>query len=471
MKLTFLGGAGEVTGSQHLLETDRARVLFDCGLFQGEESEMRARNGRFRCRPGSLDAVILSHAHIDHCGNLPGLVRAGYGGRIFCTGPTADIAALMLRDSARIQEEDARYALRKGRSGGSGGGTGGAVARPLYTEDDAWRAIREFEPQEFHTWFDVADGVRARFLHAGHVLGAAITELDVEDGDELRRVVFSGDLGRRNQPLLEDPETIERCDVLICESTYGDRVHPEALDVKAALSRVICETASRGGRVIIPAFSLGRTQMLVYLLNELRNEEAMCRVPVFIDSPLATRLTEVHREHTGDMDAGVQKSLETDSDVFDFPGLTYVRSQDESMALNRLEGPRVIISAGGMCSNGRVVHHLKHAVADERNTVLIIGFQAEHTLGRRIVERRPDLRILGRTLPLRARVEVINGLSAHADAADFDWWFSALRKSGGAGRVFLVHGEAKAAQALARIAEDAADEGVEIPQLGDTFEV
>jgi metallo-beta-lactamase family protein len=467
MKLTFLGGAGEVTGSQHLLETDRARVLFDCGLFQGGESEMRRRNERFRCRPRDLDAVILSHAHIDHCGNLPGLVRAGYKGPIFCTRATADIAGIMLRDSARIQEEDARYAARKGRGEGSGGGD----LRPLYTEDDAWRAIREFEPVDFHEWFAVADGVRARFLHAGHVLGAAITELELQDGGELRRLVFSGDLGRRNQPLLEDPEPIERCDVLICESTYGDRVHPETADVKAELGRVICETARRGGRVIIPAFSLGRTQMLVYLLNDLRNSEAMCRVPVFIDSPLAMRLTEVHRTHTRDMDSGVQQALQTDDDIFDFPGLTYVRSQDESMALNRMDGPRVIISAGGMCENGRVVHHLKHAVSDERNAILIIGFQAEHTLGRRIVERRPELRILGRSLPLRARVELLNGLSAHADAVDFAWWFGALRKSGGAGRVFLVHGEAKAAQALAKIAEDTADEGVSIPQLGESFEV
>jgi metallo-beta-lactamase family protein len=470
MKLSFLGGAGEVTGSQHLLETEQARVLFDCGLFQGDEAEMQSRNSRFRCRPGKLDAVILSHAHIDHCGNLPGLVRAGYNGPIYCTPPTADIAAIMLRDSARIQEEDARYTARK-RRGEAGGIGSGADSRPLYTEDDAWRAIREFEPVEFHTWFDVAAGVRARFLHAGHVLGAAITELEVQDGGEVRRLVFSGDLGRRNQPLLEDPELIERCDVLICESTYGDRIHPETSDVKAELGRVICEAAARGGRVIIPAFSLGRTQMLVYLLNELRNSESMCRVPVFIDSPLATRLTEVHRAHTDDMDADVQRALKSDDDIFDFPGLTYVRSQDESMALNRMDGPRVVISAGGMCENGRVVHHLKHAVTDDRNTVLIIGFQAAHTLGRRLVERRPELRILGRTLPLRARVEVLNGLSAHADAEDFAWWFGALQRSGGVGRVFLVHGEAKAAQALAKIAEDAADEGVTIPQLGDSFEV
>jgi metallo-beta-lactamase family protein len=468
MRLTFLGGAGEVTGSQHLLETDRARVLLDCGLFQGEESRTRPRNERFRCRPGNLDAVILSHAHIDHCGNLPGLVRAGYHGPIVSTRATAEIAGIMLRDSARIQEEDARYASRRLRGVE---GSGGVSERPLYTEDDAWRAIRQFEPVGFHEWTEVAEGVRARFLHAGHILGAAITELEVEDGGEIRRVVFSGDLGRRDQPLLEDPEEIGRCDVLICESTYGDRLHAETADVKSELRRVICEASQRGGRVIIPAFSLGRTQMLAYLLNELRNEDSLCRVPVFIDSPLAMRLTDVHRDYTGDMDAGVKRALETDDDVFDFPGLTYVQSQDESVALNRREGSFVVISAGGMCENGRVVHHLKHAVSDDRNAILIIGFQAEHSLGRRIVERRPELRILGRSLPLRARVEVINGLSAHADAADFGWWFGALQRAGGAGRIFLVHGEARAAEALSKLAADCADEGVEIPQWGESFEI
>jgi len=463
MKLTFLGAAGEVTGSQHLLETSAARILLDCGLFQGREDECRPRNEQFRCLPRKLDAVVLSHAHIDHCGNLPGLWKAGFRGPICCTAPTADIAAIMLRDSARIQEEDAAYEQRKRYRSRD------HVPGPLYTEDDARHVAKLFEPQPMHEWQDIVPGVRLRFLHAGHILGAAISELELQDQGQIRRVVFTGDLGRRHQPVLMDPETIERCDVLICESTYANRQHPDTSNVSAELQRIICRAAEVGGRVIIPAFSLGRTQMLAYLLNELRNRNQLCRVPVFIDSPLATRLTDVHRRHTDDMDSDVQTSLQQDDDVFSFPGLTYVRTQDESMALNRTPGPLVIIAAGGMCENGRIVHHLKHAVSDERNTVMIIGFQAEHTLGRRLVERRPEVSIFGRRMPLRARVEVVNGLSAHADADDFRWWFGELQRRGGTGETYIVHGEPEAAEALADIAADCSDELPVIPRYGQSF--
>ncbi|MFM8724133.1 MAG: MBL fold metallo-hydrolase RNA specificity domain-containing protein [Planctomycetaceae bacterium] len=269
--------------------------------------------------------------------------------------------------------------------------------------------------------------------------------------------------------ILMDPETVERCDVLICESTYANRQHPDTANVSDELQRIICRAAELGGRVIIPAFSLGRTQMLAFLLNELRNRSQLCRVPVFIDSPLATRLTDVHRQHTDDMDSDVQNSLRHDDDVFSFPGLTYVRTQDESMALNRTPGPLVIIAAGGMCENGRIVHHLKHSLDDERNTVMIIGFQAEHTLGRRLVERRPEVSIFGRRIPVRARVEVVNGLSAHADADDFRWWFGELQKRGGTGETYIVHGELNAAQALADIATDCSDELPVIPKYGQSF--
>jgi metallo-beta-lactamase family protein len=317
----------------------------------------------------------------------------------------------------------------------------------------------------------VIDGVRVRLHHAGHILGASIVELEILDTGEWKRLVFTGDLGRRNQPILMDPETVERCDVLISESTYGDRIHPESADVKAELHRIICAASRSGGKVIIPAFSLGRTQMLIYLMNELRNEDGMCRVPIFVDSPLAMRLTDVHRSHADVMDEDVKQTLTRDDDVFDFPGLTCIRSQDESMALNRRAGPFVVIAAGGMCENGRVVHHLKHSVSDENNSILIIGFQAEHTLGRKIVERRQELRIHGRSYPLRANVEIVNGLSAHADASDFQWWFDELQKKGGAGQIFLVHGEFKSAAALATIVEDCSDLPPVIPQFGQSFEV
>ena len=465
MKITFLGAAGEVTGSQHLIETSSARILLDCGLFQGRSSETRPKNERFQCKPKDVDVVILSHAHIDHCGRLPALCKAGFRGPIVCSYPTADIADLMLRDSAHIQQEDAKYRRKKNL------GHGGESDKALYTLEDVRTMSKQVEPIKFHQWREVHPGVRVRLHHAGHILGASIVELELEDDGEVKRVVFTGDLGRRNQPILNDPETIGRCDVLISESTYGNRLHPDSGDVKAELQRVICEASRRQGKVIVPAFSLGRTQMLVYLLNELRNEDAMCRVPVFVDSPLATRLTEVHRTHSGDMDDDVRETLKHDDDVFDFEGLTYVRSQDESIALNRRKGPFVVIAAGGMCENGRVVHHLKNAVSDEANTILIIGFQAEHTLGRKIVDRRPELNILGRRYPLNARVEIVNGLSAHADAGDFQWWFGELLKKGGAGQVFLVHGEEKGLEALAKLTTECSDLPPVIPKFGESFDV
>ncbi|MEQ9409894.1 MAG: MBL fold metallo-hydrolase [Fuerstiella sp.] len=464
MKITFLGAAGEVTGSQHLIETDSRRLLLDCGLFQGREEDTYPRNRHFHCNPRHLDAVILSHAHIDHCGNLPGLVRAEFDGPIYCTRATADIATMMLRDSAKIQREDAAYKAGKA-------GPGEIPPEPLYTEEHARDVARRFEYISFDHWESLSDDLRLRFHPAGHILGSAICELELRDGDVWKRLVFTGDLGRRGKPLLNDPVPVERCDVVITESTYGNRVHPETSDVKAELQQVICEASRQQGKVIIPAFSLGRTQLLVYLLNELRNENALCRVPVFIDSPLATRLTEVYRDHQDGMDEDVQRTLKSDDSVFDFDGLYYVRSRDESIALNRRPGPFVVISASGMCENGRVVHHLRNTVSDPANTIMIIGFQAKGTLGRQLVEKRDHVYIFGRRYERRAQVNTVNGLSAHADAEDFRWWFDRLQKRGGCGHAFIVHGEAEAANSLAGIIQDCCDHPPVIPQFGDSFEL
>ena len=464
MQLTFLGAAGEVTGSQHLLETEQHRVLLDCGFFQGRRSETRKKNEKFHCDPGDLDAVILSHAHIDHSGNLPGLYKAGFRGPIFCTEATADVAAIMLRDSAKIQAEDARYMSRHREKDAP-------PVEPLYDEDDAKAVARAFEPLDYHEWHELSDTFALRFSEAGHILGSAIVEMRITENGETKRVVFTGDLGRRGLPLLRDPDLIPGCDVLISEATYGNRIHPPPSDIRAALLRIIREAHAVGGRVIIPAFSLGRTQQLLYFLNDLRENAEIPEIPVFLDSPLSTRLTNVYHRHQAVMDDEAQQILKSDDSLFDFPGLYIIHSAKESSALNRYKGPFVVISASGMCENGRVRHHLKHAVADERNTIVIIGFQAQHTLGRRIVERREKLHIFDRYLPLKAKVEVLNGLSAHADVEDFKWWYEHLASNGGVGQVFLVHGEPDSANALAAVIRDYCDEDPVVPSWGETFEV
>jgi metallo-beta-lactamase family protein len=313
--------------------------------------------------------------------------------------------------------------------------------------------------------------LRLRFRDAGHILGSAICELEFQELGEIRRLVFTGDLGRRGLPLLRDPELVNGCDILISESTYGNRVHPPTGDLKGELLRILKRAMERRGKVIIPAFSLGRTQLVVYYLNQLFNENLLPRIPVYVDSPLSNRLTEVYRRHAGQLDEEIRQTLLVDTDAFDFPGLTYIATQQESMSLNFQEGPFVVISASGMCESGRVLHHLKHAVADAANTVVIIGFQAEHTLGRRLVERRPRVRILNREYPLEAQVEVLNGFSGHADVHDFKWWYEHLASKTGVGQAFLVHGEAASAKALAGVLKDYCDLDPIIPQWRQSFEV
>ena len=464
MKLTFLGAAGEVTGSQHLVETDTLRVLLDCGLFQGRREEAFAKNLTFRCTPQTLDAVFLSHAHIDHCGNLPGLYKAGFRSPIYCTAATADVAAVMLRDSARIQAEDAEYMARRL-------GPAAPPAAPLYSEADARAVMDLFEPLETGIWHTLSPALSVRFSDAGHILGSAIIELELDDDRSRKRLVFSGDLGRRGMPLLRDPTPLPGCDVLICECTYGDRVHPPLPDLKNDLLRILRDIERDGGRAIIPAFSLGRTQQVVYLLNELFQEGRLPRLPVFVDSPLATRLTDLHRVHADLLDADAQQIRASDDDLFGFEGLTYLRSRKESMAVNHLEQPFVVIAAGGMCEGGRVRHHLRHAVSDPQNVVLLIGYQAPHTLGRDLADRRESVTIFDRKLPLACRVEQLAGLSAHADVQDLKWWFAEMAKSGGIAQCFLVHGEPEVAARFARVVADDCDEEPIVPLLGESFEV
>lgn len=464
MKLTFLGAAGEVTGSQHLIETDSLRVLLDCGLFQGHRIEARQKNEHFYCDPKSLSGVILSHAHADHCGNLPGLFKAGYRGPIFCTPATADVAAVMLHDSAHIQAEDARYLNKKLPPGAP-------RISPLYDDNHVDGVVKRFETIPYGEWHDLSKDFRLRFQDAGHILGSAITEMEIREAGEWKRVVFTGDLGRRETPLLHDPQRVEGCDVLITESTYGNRIHPPTDDLKARLKAILQRAAARGGRVIIPAFSLGRTQTFVYFLNELYNAGEMPAVPVYVDSPLSNEITSIYWNHSNILDVDFQKSLRTDRDPFSFPGLHYIASQSESMELNYRKGSFVVIAASGMCEAGRIVHHLKHGLEDPRNIILLIGYQAENTLGRRIQDRQNKVRVLDRMVEVRAEVETLQGLSAHGDAEDFKWWFEGLAAMRGVGRAFIVHGEHDAAIALSQLLDHVCDEPPTIPQFRQTFDV
>ncbi len=464
MRLTFLGAAGEVTGSQHLLEVEERRILLDCGLFQGRRAESRRKNEEFEFAADSIDVVILSHAHIDHCGNLPRLYRQGFRGPIYCTEATADVATVMLRDSARIQAEDARYLAKHLKKGHPS-------IEPLYEDEDVSGVVRLFEALPYGETFTHDDNLRLRFLDAGHILGSAITELDVQEAGVWKRVTYTGDLGRPDSPIVHDPEPIERCDVLICESTYGDRVHPASNDITAELKRLLERTEQEGGRVIVPAFSLGRTQQLVYFLNHLFNEGELPALPVFVDSPLSTRITNIYRDHLHVMDDDVQQMLEHDDDPFGFPWLTYIHNRDESRALNDHPGPLMVIAASGMCENGRIRHHLVHGIGDERNTIALIGFQAAHTLGRKLAEQRPFVKIFDRDFPLKARVEKLDGLSGHADAHDFRGWFQQAAQRGGIGQAFLVHGEPQASQALATILEEFCDLPPIVPNRNESFEL
>ncbi len=464
MKLTFLGAAGEVTGSQHLIETSHRRILLDCGFFQGHRAESRQKNEQFFCRPKDLDAVILSHAHTDHLGNLPGLYKTGFRGPVFCTPPTEDVAQVMLYDSVHIQEEDAKYLSRSLKSNHP-------PIDPLYDESHVAGVLKRFESCAYGAWHQLAPDMKIRFTDAGHILGSAIVEIELEDHQTWKRVVFTGDLGRRGLPLLRDPQLVDGCDVLITESTYGDRLHEPTHDIEAHLERIIRTVVERGGRVVIPAFSLGRTQTLVYFLNRLFNQGRLPKVPVFVDSPLSKEITSVYRRHLRELDVDLQRELQNDNDPFLFPGLRYVNSASESAGLNQLRDPFVVIASSGMCEAGRIVHHLKHSVADERNAIVMIGFQAQHTLGRRIQERQPYVRIFDRQIPLRAEVESLSGLSAHADADDFRWWFDHLAQTGGVGRAFVVHGEERSARAVVELLENVSNEPAIIPHFSESFEV
>ncbi len=465
MEIQFWGATQTVTGSQFLLSVNGSRILLECGLFQGKRQEMFERN---RCLPfeaTDLDAMVLSHAHIDHSGNIPNLVRSGFRGPIYCTPATRDLCAVMLQDSGVIQENDVAYVNKKRAAQGL------PPVEPIYTHADAIASMQHFVSIGYERPVSVAPGIRCTFFDAGHILGSAFVFLEVQEGRRLTRLLFSGDLGRRTAPILRDPTSAPQADVLLIESTYGDQVHPAHEEAEQRLLALITETVRQEGKVVIPAFAVGRTQEIVYSLHRMADQHRLPDVPIFVDSPLAVDVTEIFRLHPECYDEEMRDFMARSHhpDPFGFDRLRYIRSVDASKALNDLRGTAVIISASGMCEGGRVQHHLKHTITDPRNAVLIVGWQAPHTLGRRLVERQPVVRIFGEEFPLRARVEVINGYSAHAGQDGLLDWVrpiaSPLR------RAFVVHGDPEPAAALAESLRDLGVRQVGIPVQGDAVEV
>jgi metallo-beta-lactamase family protein len=459
--VTFWGAARTVTGSMHQFEACGQSLLLDCGLFQGSRAEGQARNREFPFRPKDIDAVLLSHAHIDHCGNLPNLVRQGFAGPIYCTPATRALAGVMLGDAAKIHEEDAAY-LNRHRAKGE------PEVEPLYDGRHVYRTLLRLKAVPYDTAFAVAPGLEATFTDAGHLLGSAMVSLRIDAPGGERRLTFTGDLGRPGLPILRDPAPVPAGDLLISESTYGGHHHEPVEETAERLGELVRRTAERGGKVIVPAFSVGRTQTIVYFLHQLRNAGRLPDIPIYVDSPMAVRATEVFRAHPECFDEETLRLLREQPDLFGEQTVRYVEKVHESIELNGRPGPSVIISASGMCEGGRVLHHLKHNIEDARNTVLIAGFQAPGTLGRRLVERWPVVRILGREVALKAEVVVLNGLSSHADHGDLLRSLGPLAAAGR--RVRLVHGEPERAAALAEGLRGAGFADVAIPERGESVQ-
>ena len=470
VKITFYGAARTVTGSMHHLTVNGDNYLLDCGLFQGRRQEATERNTNFPFSPASIKAVMLSHAHIDHSGNLPQLVKRGFHGPIYTTPATVDLCKPMLADSAHLQESDAEFLNRRTeRRRRIGAPDDTPPIEPLYTSEDAEKTQPLFRPVDLGHATEVGNGITYSTVEAGHMLGSTAMTLELNENG--RRVVlgFSGDVGRKGLPIIRDPQSLPPADYLIMESTYGDRLHEPDEPVRNKLADTINRTCNRGGKIIVPAFAVGRTQQLVLLIHELIEAQLIGNLPVFVDSPLAVNTTEVFQKHRECFDEETNQFLNSGQDPFGFKLLRYIRDVNDSKALNGLRGPMVIISASGMCEAGRILHHLKNNIENPRNTVLITGFQAENTLGRKIVEKQPEVNIFGEPYRLRAEVVKLNELSGHADQHELLEWMRPMMST--VKKVFLVHGEPRAQMPLADLIRERYKVEVTNPERGDSFEL
>lgn len=463
MKIQFLGAVRTTTGSMHLIESGGKNILLDCGLYQGKRKEAFERNRNFPFNPEDIDACVLSHAHIDHSGNLPTFVKKGYPGNIYSTPATAGLCEIMLMDSAHIQEQDVRFVNKKRKKQGKN------LFEPLYVKEDAGEALKRFETADYEKPAKISDNIELEFTDAGHILGAGIVTLRIKENNTVKNLLFTGDIGRCDMPILKNPVVPDGADAVITESTYGDRLHEPELDVEESLKEIIVKVEKRGGRIIIPSFSVGRTQQIIYILNRLDSDGKIPSIPVYVDSPLSTRATEVYMEHPDCYDDETQKWIREGNRPFEYKTLRYVRNVEESKSLNDKKGPMIIISASGMCEAGRILHHLAHSVEDEKNMVLITGYQARHTLGRRILNGESRIKIFGDEYDLKAEVGLINALSAHADK---DGLLSAVKEMGeNVKKVFIVHGEEDANRSLASEIKKLKRGEVIIPRPGESFEV
>jgi metallo-beta-lactamase family protein len=461
IKIAFDGAARDVTGSRHLITVNQHQLLLDCGLYQGRRKETYDRNLNFPFDPALLEALILSHAHIDHIGNIPNLVKKGFKGDIHCTMATADLVNIMLMDSAHIQENDALFVnkIRKKHNE--------SEISPLYTRADVAPALDLIVSHGYNRSFIPVEGVRCTFREAGHILGSAITVMDVNDSGRQLSVCYTGDLGRPGLPIIRDPFVVVDSDVLIIESTYGNRLHSDIKIVDDKLADVINKTVARKGKIIVPSFALERTQEIVYALNRLRQSHKIPDFPIYVDSPLATDATDIFRLHPECFDSDLNEFIRTVDDPFGFRHLHYTRTTEESKMLNAVEGPIMIIAGSGMAENGRVLHHLKNNIGDPKNTVMIVGWQAANTLGRKITEKWPQVPIFGELHDLKCEVVVFDEFSSHADQKDLMNWI--LQGKDRWQKIFVVHGEEETSLAFAKDLMEAGFGDVIVPHLGESF--